>query len=194
MGKFKLCITGDLGFEVWQDIPGYEGLYQASTYGRVRSLDRIASNGQAMILYKGRTLSLNLGTDGYYHTSLYRDGRRKQVSVHVILASIFLPKRFGKTQVNHKDEKKLNNTIDNLEWMSPKENANYGTRNIRVIKTKKERGLIKKVSMIDLEGNFIKSFDSILEAADFVHGKSSNICCCCNNKAKTAYGYKWRYE
>lgn len=195
MKKFRLRITGDLGFEVWADIPGYEGLYQVSTYGRVRSLDHYGYFGARTVLYKGKIVKPAVGTDGYYHVYLQNGkGNRKPISIHRIVAQVFLSNPYGKREVNHKDENKLNNRVENLEWLTSKENANYGTRNTRAINTKKERGLLKKVSMLDLDGNFLRDFDSTADAARWVGGKHSNICSCCNNKAKTAYGFKWQFE
>lgn len=179
MEKFHLRITTDLGFEFWQDIPE-DKRYQISIYGRVRNGSKI--------------LKPNFGTDGYFHIHLYEDGQRKVRLIHRLVAEAFIPNFNGKREVNHKDENKLSNVCWNLEWLSSQENANYGTRNARAIETKKEKGLMSKVSMFDLVGNFIKSFDSMADAARYVHGNRTNICACCNNKAKTAYGYRWRYE
>lgn len=193
MDNFKLRITDDIGFEVWQDIPGYEGRYQVSTYGRVRSLDHYGSNGHTIVLYKGKILTPCMGSEGYYHVYFF-NGKTRSNMIHRLVASVFIPNFNNKREVNHKDENKLNNNVSNLEWLSSFENANYGTRNIRAIETKKEMGLLKRVVMLDLGGNTIDRFESMADAAKFVGGNKTNICACCNNKAKTAYGYRWRYE
>lgn len=188
MGNFKLRITGDLGFEVWVDIPGYEGLYQVSTYGRIRSLDHYGHFGKNLVLYKGKILVPNVGKSGYADIMLYPG--RKRVTIHRLVAEAFVPNYNGKREVNHKDENKLSNVCWNLEFLSSKENANYGTRNERIARSKK----LKKVMMFDLEGNFIKEFKNVPEAAKTIGGKKCNIVACCNNRQKTAYGYKWLYE
>ena len=193
MEKFHLRITGDLGFEVWKDIPEYKGMYQVSTYGRVRSLDHYGSNGHAIVLYKGKILSPCMGSEGYYHVYFY-SGKIRSHMIHRLVASVFIPNFNSKREVNHKDENKLNNNVSNLEWVSSFENANYGTRNIRAIETKKKNGLLKSVIMLDLDENIVDRFDTIADAAKFVGGFKNNIWACCNNKAKTAYGYRWRYE
>lgn len=180
-------------FEVWLPVKGYEGLYEVSNYGRVKSLDRYASNGKSIILYKGKILSNLIGSDQYYHVHLYKDGKRKPFLVHRLVADAFLSNDNNKREVNHIDENKLNNCVWNLEWVTSSENANYGTRNKRALETKKQNGLFKKVQMLSLDGLFIMEFDSITDAAAYVNGKKSNIWFCCNNKAKKAYNYKWRY-
>lgn len=188
MKKFRLRITGDLGFEVWADIPGYEGLYQVSTYGRVRSLDHYGFFGKNLVLHEGKILLPTVGNNGYAHVMLYPG--RKRVMIHRLVAEVFLSNPYGKREVNHKDENKLNNKVENLEWLTSKENANYGTRNERITKSK----IFKKVFMFDLNGNFIKKFESATAAAKDIGGKRGNIVGCCYNKQKTAYGFKWQFE
>ena len=192
MDKFKLRIIDDLGFEVWADIPGYEGQYQVSTYGRVRSLDHYGSNGVSMILYKGKILKPCMGSEGYPHIYL-SGGPQRSFMIHRLVAGTFIPNFDNKREVNHRDENKLNNLVSNLEWLSSKENANYGTRNSRVVKARKESGFIKGVSMLNLDGNLVRDFESLSDAAKYVNGNRSNICACCNNRKEKAYGYRWRY-
>ncbi|WP_406539117.1 NUMOD4 domain-containing protein [Fibrobacter sp.] len=194
MENFNLRITSDLGFEVWKDITGYEGKYQVSTYGRVRSLDHYGSNGQTIVLYKGKVLKPCMGSEGYHHVYFYDGTKVHSNLIHRLVANAFIPNFNKKREVNHIDEDKLNNNVSNLEWLSPNENANFGTRNTRAIETKKKNGLLKKVYMLDTDGNFLANFESIENAAKYVGGYRTNIWACCNNKAKTAYGYRWRYE
>lgn len=192
MGKFKLCITGDLGFEVWQDIPGYEGKYQASTYGRVRSLDRYVVRGKQTALFKGKIIKPCFDTQGYNHIEILG----KTQKIHRLAALTFLPRLNEEhVQINHKDENKSNNRIENLEWCTAKYNVNYGTRGKRAGNAQKNSPKrSKKVLQFDLDGNFIAEYPSIHEVSRVNGCLRAPIGRCCENKQKKAYGYKWRYE
>ena len=120
--------------EIWKDVAGYEGYYQVSNLGRVRSLDRIASNGRKI---KGKILSTKVNTPPYYpRVSLSVNGKMKLVQVHRLVAQAFVynPDPEHKTQVGHKDESRTNNRADNLEWVTPKENSNMPLHRERVSK------------------------------------------------------------
>ena len=133
MSKFKLRITGDLGFEVWEDIEGYEGLYQVSTYGRIKSLERELFNGRGYYTAteKIKTPSLH---KNYLQIKLYRDNTYIIDRVHRIVADTFIPNPLNYPCINHKDEKTINNHVENLEWCTWLYNNNYGTRKERVKK------------------------------------------------------------
>lgn len=120
--------------EVWKDIENYEGLYQVSNLGRVRSLDRVDANKHYR---KGRVIAYSMSSSGlgYRQVSLWRDGKRENRLIHRIVASAFLDNYDNLPQVNHKDENKENNTVSNLEWCSALYNVMYGTRNERMAKT-----------------------------------------------------------
>ena len=120
--------------EIWKDVVGYEGYYQVSNLGRVRSLDRITSNGRKI---KGKILSTKVNTPPYYpRVSLSVNGKMKLVQVHRLVAQAFVynPDPEHKTQVGHKDESRTNNRADNLEWVTPKENSNMPLHCKRVSK------------------------------------------------------------
>lgn len=110
--------------EIWKDIVGYEGLYQVSNLGRVKSLDRIDASGHRR---KGKILKPRINHDGYVQINLHKNSIRKTVSVHRIVAIAFIPNTENKREVNHVDENKANNHVSNLQWCSPKENVNHGT-------------------------------------------------------------------
>lgn len=116
--------------EQWKDIKGYEGLYEVSNFGNVRSLDRvIRSKHNGTMLRKGRILTpFYEEKKGYYQVSLSKDGKNKKHRVHRLVASAFLDNPHNYTDVNHKDEVKTNNNVDNLEWCTRKYNNNYGTK------------------------------------------------------------------
>ena len=92
------------------------------------------------------------------------------------------------SDVNHIDEVKSNNRVDNLEWISHKDNCNYGNRNIVMARNKS-----KKVYQYDLDGNFIKEYNSVTEAAKYTGGYKSTISACCSGKVKSACGFTWKY-
>lgn len=110
--------------EVWKDIKGYEGIYQISSNGIVRSLDRNIADGRAV---KGTVLKQYQDKDGYLKVTLYGDHGR-HFFVHRLVALAFIPNPLGYDQINHKDEVKTNNNASNLEWCNAKYNVNYGNR------------------------------------------------------------------
>lgn len=116
--------------ELWKDIKGYEKLYQVSNLGRVKSLNHIASNGSANILYKGRILKPFLdGKKNYLEVCLSKNNCKRKYLVHRLVAETFIENKLNKAEVNHKDGNKQNNCVDNLEWVSSKENKKHAYEN-----------------------------------------------------------------
>lgn len=113
----------------WRPVVGYEGLYEVSSEGTVKSLDRFcnARSGVAKQFIRGRVLTPIVNAQGYCRLNLCNEHGRKAVFLHRIVAEAFLPKPFWATQINHIDENKLNNSVDNLEWCDAKYNCNYGS-------------------------------------------------------------------
>lgn len=167
--------------EVWKDVPGYEGLYQASNLGRIKSLN---FNGTG----KEKIMQPRTG-NRYYMIALWKDGKRKDLLLHRVIAKTFIENKENKPFINHKDENCFNNSVDNLMWCTHKENMNWGTRNKRIAKNNSI-----KINQYDLENNFIRQWDS---ANEFLKANNlpitGSICMCCKGKRKTAYGYKWKY-
>lgn len=120
--------------EIWKDIIGYEGLYQVSNLGRVKSLGNGGSNNS-----KERIMKLKIGSRGYYEVSLCKEGKHKTFTIHRLVAMTFIPNPQNYPCVNHKSEIKTDNRVDNLEWVTQKENSNYGTRNKRLGNILKEK-------------------------------------------------------
>lgn len=118
--------------EVWKDIPGYEGIYEVSNFGQVRSISRIDCTGRHIT---GRILKQCNTPSGYPKIELCLDGTSKQVLVHRIVGTVFVHNPGNCTQINHKDENRENNHADNIEWCTPKYNINYGNRTQRMAKT-----------------------------------------------------------
>ena len=172
--------------ETWKSIAGYEGLYEVSDMGRVKSL----KHGKEKILKQGKEGS------GYLNVALYKDGQKKMSLVHRLIAEAFIPNPNNLETVNHKDEVKINNTASNLEWMSQKDNINYGTRNKRTSAANiNHPSLSKQVQMFDIStGELLETFPSTHEAARVTGINQSSISKCCLGKLKSAGGYIWRYS
>lgn len=121
--------------EVWKDIPGYEGYYQASSLGRVKRIKgkvfRKATyrNRATYILRQEKLLSIKCNNKGYPCTVLTRDGKERKVQVHRVVAFAFIPQIKGKPRINHKNGVKIDNRIENLEWCSDKENRDHAVKN-----------------------------------------------------------------
>lgn len=156
--------------EEWKDIPGYEGVYEISNLGRVRR------NGKILKPLKD---------SGYLRAHLSKNGIAKKVLIHRLVAFAFIPNPNNYPEINHKDEDKTNNTVENLEWCSREYNINYGTRNERVS---------KPVLQYDRLGNFIREWPSGLKAEEELGINNGNISSCCSGKVKTAGGFVWRFK
>lgn len=173
--------------EEWRDIKGYEGLYQVSSWGRVKSLN-YNHTGKERIL-------LQWYNKGYNRIGLVKNGILKMYSVHRLVAEAFIPNPNNLPFVNHKDENKQNNIVSNLEWCNIAYNNSYGTRTERASKKQINRKDCSKVILqYDLYGNFIKEWASTKEIERQLGYSHSNISKCCNGKYKSACGYKWKYK
>ena len=182
--------------EVFRDVLGYEGLYQVSNYGRVKSLER------KNIFYCGlrkeylerptkeKILNYNKSNRGYLQVCLTKDGKSKTYTVHRLVAKAFLPNLKNKKQVNHIDGNKENNNIDNLEWATSSENNKHA-----FITGLNKPHNMRKINQYDLQGNFIKQWNSIIDflKENNLNLKNSNITTCCKGKRKNAYGFIWKY-
>ena len=173
--------------ETWKTIAGYEGLYQVSNLGRVKSLNYNHTGIERILMSRK-----NRG--GYLYVNLHKDGQRKTITVHRLVATAFISNPRNLETINHKDEVKTNNTVSNLEWMSIKDNNNYGTRNKRLSETQiNDKNKSKEVQMFDRQGNLLATFPSTHEAERVTGIYHSHISKCCNGKIKSSGGYVWRY-
>lgn len=181
--------------EIWKDIEGYEGRYQVSNLGRVRSLDIILMqpnphNGVMMPRRRtGKILKLLNGTTGYKMVCLSEGFRKfKTKSVHRLVAKAFIPNPLNLEFINHKNEIKTDNRIDNLEWCTRIYNVRYGT-------AQKRRSISRsrRVEQLDLNGNIIATHYGMNEAERNTGIRTSSIWKCCSGRQHTACGYRWRY-
>lgn len=165
--------------EVWKDIEGYEGHYQVSNQGRVRSLK----------FEKKRILKPHRDKGGYLLVNLCNNSEMKTFKVHRLVAKVFISNPQNLPEINHKDEIKTNNCVENLEWCDRKYNINYGTH----IQRRSDKRS-KPVIQYSKYGEFIKEWKSAIEIQIQFGYYHSNISRCCNGKRKSAYGFVWRYK
>ena len=166
--------------EQWKDIKGYEGLYQVSNLGRIKSSERYDSMGRK-VTEKIRKQKLN--NRGYSQICLNKNGKKDYFLVHRLVAEAFILNPSNLPQVNHIDENKTNNRVDNLEWVTSKENANYGTRIKRVADKHK-----KVIYSMSPDGQ-VMEFSSQTEAAKILNISRGNIWGMINGGQKTCKGY-----
>ena len=167
--------------EYWKPVVGYEGLYEVSNWGRVKSVNYNHTG-------KEKILKQNQIKNGYKSVMLYKDGNGKNYLVHRLVAEAFLPNPNDYKEVNHKDENKLNNSVDNLEWCTNEYNHNYGTINERISQSQS-----KPVLQYDLEGNFIKEWKSVTECCRNGYNQG-HVGACCRDERKTHKGFIWEYK
>lgn len=179
--------------EIWKDITGFEGLYQVSNFGRIKSLDRkIKYKDGRTRVFLSKILKTGNNGHGYLIVNLSKNGKTKMFYVHRLVAETFIPNPNNLPQVNHKDENTYNNYLNNLEFCTSNYNANYGRRNEKFTQTKIEK-YGKRVEQYDLNGVFIKLFKSISLASKEMKCCPEAISNCCKGKSKTSCGYIWRY-
>lgn len=181
--------------EVWKDIPEYEGLYQISNLGKVKSLDKYVFHNTGYRLKKEHLLTVKV-TKKYGHVLLYKNGKSKNKRIHRLVGLCFIDNPFNKQQINHKDGNTLNNNHKNLEWVTASENIKHsydtlGRKTHMEGKKGYENPNSHEAIQLDLKGNEIKRYGSIAVASEVTGINQSGICQCCNDKAKTAGGYLW---
>ena len=166
--------------EIWKDIKGYEGLYQVSNLGRVKSLAKtvIYCNGK-VYHYAEAILSQTVQKRGYLKVGLTKNGVFRNVFVHRLVANAFIPNHNNLPQVNHIDENTQNNRADNLEWCDCQYNVDYS--------------LSKPVCQYDMQGKLVAVWKSIIEASRVTGIPDTNIGRCCKGRCQQVGGYVWRY-
>lgn len=166
---------------MWKDIRGYEGYYQVSDEGKVRRL-----------LSGGRTREVKNRDGEYYTVSLSKNCEQITYAVHRLVAEMFIPRPVWEVEVNHKDGNKHNNHVENLEWVSQRENLAHA-RNVlgKHLFGKKAR----RVRCLDMTGKIVAEYESVSEASRSIKAKASrvNITHVCKGRLNSAYGYHWEY-
>lgn len=169
--------------EVWKDIPGFEGLYQASNQGRIRSLDMRVKykNTTGTALKKGRVLSPKTTNTGYLEVVLMKNLVRHNKRVHQLVALAFIPNPNGYSAINHINENKKDNSVENLEWCTIRQNCEAYTSSRNT------------VYQYNLNGKLVNVWHSLTRAAESVSGDKTGIQHCCSAKLKTYMCYIWSY-
>ena len=180
--------------EIWKDIPNYEGLYQASNLGRVKSLERFrkGKNG-SLVPVKEKILKPKISHNGYYQVALIKNSKVRFYLVHRLVFGAFNATIPEGLQVNHINEIKSDNRLSNLNLMTSKENTNWGTGIERCHNQLINGKTSKTVLQFTLEDILIKEYPSTKQVERELGFDQGNIVNCCNGKQKTAYGYKWKY-
>jgi hypothetical protein len=155
--------------EIWKDIEGYEGLYQVSNLGNIKALGNGGSNS------KERILNPQKNNKCYLQVGLRKQGKRKFYLIHRLVAEAFINNPQNLPQINHKDEDKTNNQVNNLEWCDCQYNIDYS--------------LSKQVLCVEID----KIYTSAHQVEKELGFSNSNIRKCCRGKQKTCGGYTWRY-
>lgn len=178
--------------ELWNDIPGYEGIYQVSNMGRVKSLDRVVYTRGCIPCkwLKGQIMKSFL-MDGYERICLSKQGTQRKFWVHRLVAMAFIPNPENLPEINHIDENPTNNNVWNLEWSDRLHNIRHGTRTARMAISQG-----RKVVQYSLNNQYLREFVSLADAARYIGGKasSSGIRQACIGSVRQIYGYKWKFK
>ena len=188
--------------EIWKDIPGYNGRYQASNLGRIRSTGKtvVQKNGVTKSI-RGKILHQFMAPSGYLYVTVSAEvGKFCPKRAHRLIAQTFIPNPDNLPQINHKNANKADNRIENLEWCTVEYNTYYGHRIEKYSRANINNPTLSKgVSQYSLDGKYLRSFPSIAEAVRFLNkdkASASRIGQCCRHLYKlcnSAYGYLWEF-
>ena len=170
----------------WRDIRNFEGLYEVSREGEVVSLNYHRTG-------KKKVLKPGVDKKGYLVVYLYKNGVKKKYLIHRLVADAFIPNPLNLPEINHKNEDKTDNRVENLEWCDHKHNINFGTRNLRVAEKMTNGKLSKSVVQLTKEGEFVRNWPSMMEIQRELKFNQSNISMCCREKIKYSYGFRWMF-
>ena len=181
--------------EIWKDIRESEGLYQVSNFGRVKSLKRkvYAGRGKTRWQYEKIMSGNKTNGNGYKIVSLAKDGKSKNKYIHRLVAEAFLENPNNYPCINHKDENRGNNNVDNLEFCTYKYNVTYNKAHIkRGLRLRNNKGS-KKIYQLNEKNEIINEFPSIKEASRQLKISHQAISDCLRGMQKHSAGYKWKY-
>lgn len=176
--------------EEWKDIVGYEGLYQVSNLGRVKSFDKVVKNAKGTYIKKERYLKPQKISNGYFIVGLYKNKKHKNIYIHKIVAEAFLDNSNCYEEINHIDGNKENNVFSNLEYCS----RNYNQKHSYIKGLTSRYKTRHKIEQYDLKGKFIREWNSISEASNCLCIERTGISKCCNKKLKSSNNYIWKYK
>ena len=191
MDNKKWFSTEDLEGEVWKDIDGFEGLYQVSSFGRVKSLKRYVkkSNGKTMLV--NERICKPFVNKGYFYVTLSKNGHQPNKKVHRLVASAFIPNPKSLPHINHKDEVLSNNKASNLEWCTEDYNRHYGTGLLRMKQTWRRRYGVPIIRYAT-NGAESKRYECSKDLIEDGFDRRAVYRCCKNNK-HTHKCYKWSF-
>lgn len=185
--------------EVWKDIAEYEGLYQVSNMGRIRTLERVVQFGSQQRIIKPNIRKQKVKNGGYMFIQLAKNGKQKCFHVHRLVAYAFCDGYAAKLQVNHIDGNRRNNVCTNLEWCSRSENQKHAYRVLkRECYMNGKYGSLshrsKPIIQLSLNGEFIRNWDCAATVERELGISESNIRKCLYGKSKQSHGFRWVYN
>lgn len=178
--------------EIWKDIYGYEGVYAVSNLGRVK---RLAGSGNCIF---DRLIKSRKKKAGYHIITLTKHGVCKTFHLHRLVAIAFIPNSDLNKEVNHIDLNKSNNIVENLEWVTHEENIKHftikGKRVYKHLLEGRPHSLWKEINQFDMNGLFIKKWESVSQASKALGAHKNNISACARKEIPSCAGFKWEYQ
>ncbi len=176
----------------WLPVPNYEGLYEVSNLGKIKSINYNHTKVEKILAEKSHK-------SGYKTVVLCKNGEKKNKSIHILVASAFIPNPQKKCQVNHIDGNKSNNCVENLEWVTASENirhsfASLGKKSPNKGRFGKSHYASVQIFQYSLDGKFVRAWDCVSDAARGLNCNPSQILNNAKGRTKTCHGFMWRYE